>query len=385
MKLHIRLLTIAISMLCAINVPAQVKQLPVFHAILFTDTNDKNIGKATELDLSRVSSMLVEAQSSLQGEMEFKYYIYPGKYCSPENLHLVLNGINISPQDVVFFYYSGHGTRSMNDKSDYPQMCLGLGASRQSEMVSVEGFDMEIAKRKPRLRFTISDCCNSVGENVSPKLEISKGASIVSDQTKANYRKLFLEKFGNVIVTSSQKGETSACNLQMGGFFTFCLMYVMEQAVKQNVTDWDIIMKSTYDSTVNVSDGDMHPVYSVQISNKPTTASTPVAPQTDDSNIVTTEDNLLPALRQLIDTTQSPESRLAMVNNILQNYFANENIIVESLGRDNRTVVKTETSRDFAERLATEFFLLNFNIIKASRNASGRITHLRIHEIYKEN
>ncbi len=385
MKLYIRLLTVAVSILCAVNASAQVKQQPVFHAILFADTNDANIGKTTELDLSRVSSMLIETQSSLQGEMEFKYYIYPGKYCSPENLRRVLNGINVSSQDVVFFYYSGHGTRSINDKSDYPQMCLGLGTSRQSEMVSVEGFDMEIAKKKPRLRFTISDCCNSIGENISPKLEISKGASVVSNQAKANYRKLFLEKFGNVIVTSSRKGETSACNLQMGGFFTFCLMYVMEQAVKQNVTDWDVIIKGTYDSTVNVSNGDMHPVYNVQISNKPVPTPTPVAPQTDDSNIVTTEDNLLPALRQLIDTTQSPESRLAMVNNILQNHFANENIIVESLGRDNRTVVKTETSRDFAERLATEFFLLNFNIIKASRDASGKITHLRVHEIYKEN
>lgn len=385
MKLHIRLFMIAASMLCAICTSAQIKQLPVFHAILFTDTNDKYIGKSTELDLSRISSMLVEAQSSLQGEMEFKYYIYPGNYCNPGSLRQVLNNININPQDVVFFYYSGHGTRSMHDTSDYPQMCLGLSASQQSKMISVEGFDMEIAKKKPRLRFTISDCCNSVGENISPKLEISKGASVVSSQTKANYKKLFMEKYGNVIVTSSRKGETSSCNSQMGGLFTFCLMYVMEQAVKQNVTDWDIIMKSTYDSTVNVSDGDMHPVYNVQISNKPVAAPTPAAPQTDDSGIVTTEDNMLPALRQLIDTSKSPESRLAMVNTVLHNYFADADIVVESLGRDGRTIVKTETSRDFAERLATEFFLLNFNIIKASRNASGKISHLRIHEIYKEN
>ncbi|WP_366144106.1 caspase family protein [uncultured Bacteroides sp.] len=91
--------------------------------------------------------------------------------------------MNINPQDVVFFYYSGHGTRSMHDKSDYPQMCLGLSVNRQSEMISVEGLDREIAKKKPRLRLTISDCCNSVGENVSPKLEISKGASVVSTLT----------------------------------------------------------------------------------------------------------------------------------------------------------------------------------------------------------
>lgn len=385
MKPHIRLLMVAVSICCAIHVSAQVKQLPVFHAILFADTNDRNIGKTTEFDLSRVSSMLLEAQSSLQGEMEFKYYIYPGNYCNPENLRRVLNGINVNPQDVVFFYYSGHGTRSINDKSDYPQMCLGLSSSRQSEMISLEGADMEIAKKKPRLRFTISDCCNSVGEGISPKLEISKGASVINNQTKANYKELFLKKFGNVIVTSSRKGETSSCNLKLGGYFTFCLLYVMEKAVKQNVTDWNTIMKSTYNSTVNVSSGDMHPVYNVQISDKPVVV--PVTPvhQTDDSNIVTAEDNLLPALRRLIDTTQKPESRLAMTNTVLRNYFANDNVVVESLGRDSRTIVKTETSRDFVERLATEFFLLNFNFIEVSRNASGKVNRLRIHEIYKEN
>lgn len=384
MKQYFRLIVLAVCILCVANVSAQIKRLPVFHAILFTDTKDNTIGKATELDLSKVSSMLVEAQSSMEGEMEFKYYIYPGNYCNPENLHRVLNGMNVSPQDVVFFYYSGHGTRSMHDKSEYPQICLGLSISRQSEMISLEGLDMEIAKKNPRLRFTISDCCNSVGEDVSPKLEISKSASIVSSQIKANYKKLFLKKHGRVIVTSSRKGETSACNLKMGGFFTFCLMYVMEQALKQNVTDWNTIMESTYNSTVNVSDGDMHPVYDVQISEKPVEvqASTPV--QTDDSDIVTAEDNLLPALRRLVDTNRSPESRLAMTNAVLRNYFANNEVIVECLGRDSRTVVKTETSRDFVERLATEFFLLNFNVIEVSRNAAGKINHLRIHEIYQE-
>jgi len=387
MKTRFRLLMIVAGMLCAINAYAQIKELPVFHAILFADTNDKNIGKTTELDLSKVSSMLVEVQSSLQGEMEFKYYIYPGNYCSPENLHRVLNDINIKPgKDVVFFYYSGHGVRSMRDTSEYPQMCLGLGLSQQSRMISVEGLDREIAKRNPRLRFTISDCCNSVSENVTPKLEISKGPSVVSNRTKANYKELFLKKYGNVIVTSSRKGETSSCNLEVGGFFTFCLMHVMEQAVKQNVTDWNTIIKSTYKNTVNVSNANMHPVYNVQISDqKPDPSPSPSpSPHSDDSNIVTAEDNLLPALRRLIDTTKTPESRLAMASTILRDYFANTDVIVESLGRDSRTVVNTETSRDFAERLAIESRLLNFNIIKAPRNGSGKITHLRIHEIYKE-
>ena len=385
MKTYSRFIMIIVSMLFTMSTYAtQVKQLPVFHAILFADTDDSNIGKTTELDLSKVSSMLIEAQSSLQEEMEFKYYIYPGNYCNPENLRRVINSINVNSNDVVFFYYSGHGVRSVHDTSDYPQMCLGLGLNQQSKMISVEGVDREIAKKRPRLHFTVSDCCNSIGENVSPKLEISKGPSVISSQTKTNYKKLFLEKSGYAIVTSSSKGETSSCNLSVGGFFTFCLMHVMEQAVKQDVTDWNVILENVYKSTVNVSSGEMHPVYDVQISDRLTDAPAATYTQTDDSDIVTAEDNLLPALRRIIDMKRTPESRLAMVNTLIAEYFSGNNVVVESIGKDGRTIVKTETSRDFAERLATEFFLVNFNIIEASRNDNGKIDYLRIHEIYRE-
>ena len=392
MNIRVLVQTILLCMICSMNVHAVTKTLPVFHAILFADTEDQYIGKTTDLDLSRISSMLIEAQSSLSEDMDFKYYIYPGKYCNPDNLRQVLDGIKVASQDVVFFYYSGHGVRSIHDKSEYPQMCMGLNLDQQSKMISLEGLDKEIAKKNPRLRFTFSDCCNSIGEDVTPKLEINKGPTTITSKTKINYKKLFLDNHGHVIMTSSRKGETSACNIKVGGYFTFCLLYVLEQAILQNVTDWDVIMESVYNSTVNISSEKMHPTYGIKI-----TASSDITPvitdssssnninsQSENESIVTREDRLLPAIRQLIDTRKTPENRISMVNGLLKEHFADNNVIVESLGRDSKTIVKTETSRDFAERLSTEFFLINFNVLKVSRNSAGKINHLKIHEIYKE-
>lgn len=354
-----------------------------FHAIIFADTQDEKIGKSTQLDVDNVSNMLVEAQSSLKDEMEFVYYVYPESYCSPENLKKVLENIQCKSDDVVFFYYSGHGVRSMEDTSPYPQMCLGLSLREQSRMVSVEGVDRAIAQKNPRLRFVITDCCNSTNEFVTPKLEISKGNSTVNSQKEGNYRKLFLNRYGNVIMTSSKAGETSSCNTQIGGFFTYCLLAVLENAVSQNVPDWERILKAVQESTVDVSSNKMHPVYDIHLSDKPNSVQ-PIVADNGGHEVVSTQDYLLPDLLQLIDTRFGAPKRLAMVSSLLKKHFAHANVQVEAVGRDSRTIVNRESAQDFLERLSTSFFLVNFNILSVQRDSNGKITSLRLHEVYKE-
>lgn len=359
------------------------KPLPSFHAIIFADTQDANIGKSTNIDLNNISNMLVEAQSSLKDEMDFYYYIYPKDYCSPENLRRVLRNIQCQSEDVVFFYYSGHGVRSMEDTSPYPQMCLGLPLQEQERMISVEGVDKALAEKNPRLRFVITDCCNSTSEFVTPKLEISKGNSMVNSQTKGNYRKLFLNHYGNVIATSSKAGETSSCNTEIGGFFTYCLLAVMENAIQQNVSDWELILKAVQESTENVSSNKMHPVYDVCLSDTPNHVS-PNPDVNDSLEDVTTQDILLPDLLQLIDNRINAQKRLNMVAPLLQKHFATANVQVEVVGKDSRTIVNRESAQDFLERLSTSFFLVNFNILSIQRDANKKITLLKVHEVYKQ-
>ena len=351
---HIRLFIACMAMALCVSLEAQT-----FHAIIFADTKDANIGKSTMLDLNSVSNMLVEAQSSLKGKMEFVYYIYPDIYCSPQNL-------------------------SMQDTSPYPQMCLGQ--TNEAQMVSVEGVDRALARKNPRLRFVITDCCNSEDEFITPKLEISKGSSVVTTKKESNYEKLFMGKYGNVIITSSKAGETSSCNYQIGGFFTYCLLAVLENAIQQDVTDWDEIINAAKKSTIDFSSNKMHPFGKVHITTTPPVAAQP-EPETAPVSVqeeIATQDVLLPDLLQLVDTSVGASKRLDMVMPLLRKHFANGNVIVEALGKDGRTVVNQETAQEFLERLSTSFFLVNFNILSVERNASQKITSLRVHEVYKQ-
>ncbi len=374
---------IQLLLFCIATLLCNLTEAQTFHAIIFADTKDNRIGSSTKLDMSNMQNMLVEAQSSLAGKMEFVYYIYPEAYCSPQMLRKVLDNIRCGSDDVVFFYYTGHGVRSMHDTSPYPQMCLGQ--NDESQMISLEGVDRVLAKKNPRLRFVIADCCNSESEYVTPKLEISKGNSMINSKKEVNYEKLFMGKYGNAIVSSSKAGETSSCNNQLGGFFTYCFLAVLENAIEQDVSDWNKIMEAIQESTINLSSNKMHPVYDVVLSTtSPVAQLSPVQPAPTPVTNVATQDLLIADLLQLVNTGNSAPKRLDMVTPLLRKHFASNDVIVEVLGRDSRTVLNQETAQEFLERLSTSFFLVNFNILSVERNQSQKITSLRVHEVYKQ-
>ena len=377
--------------LALVNIPLRAQ---TFHAILFGDTNDESIGNTVKLDIERISCMLAEAQAALQNKISFEYDVNVANRCSPQNLRNVLNRLQCGKDDVVFLYYSGHGARSLHDTSKYPQM--SLGAHYENELISAEGTFNIIKRKCPRLCIMITDCCNSYSENLSPKLELSKSAPCINREIETNYEDLFMKKSGAMIITSSKAGETSACNFKIGGFLTYGYLTVMTEANKQNISEWNNILEVTRDATVELSGNKQHPVFDVFVSDtvvSQTSVSTneSVVDESTDTMVIhgadvsaNTQNQVLEGLRQLIDTNIAAPQRIAMVTPILNKYFSNANAIVEMLGRNCKTIVARETARNFLERLSTEYYLINFNVLSFTQDNNGKITSLRINEVYKK-
>lgn len=104
----------------------------------------------------------------------------------------------------------------------------------------------------------------------------------------------------------------------------------------------------------------------------------------DEQEIILTQNEFLSDLLKLIDVNLGAQRRLDMVAPLVKKHFASDDVWVETIGRDSRTVVNSENARDYLERLATSFFLTNFNILTVKKNQDGRIISLRIHEVYKQ-
>lgn len=393
-----------------------------FHAIIFADTTDPSIGEGDKNDFINMS-MEFSTIAAATG-MQLKTYYYKDERCSHDNLVELLSTMQTKPEDIIFFYYSGHGTRSSNDDSDFPQMCL---ASRyDSHFYPLEKTLAKLASLPSRLRIVLGDCCNSVVEGVTPKDYASKGVTVLTKEPVNAYRSLFCNLRGNVIASGSQRGEASLTMTFGGrprGVFTKNFLDVLQEVAKDGLdVAWDDIMRNTQKKTQEMTRdyGEHTPVYVVKINEgteeeevkndeapQNTTVITDAQQEELGSQSATvqeasstasnqdSETNTQPA-PQAVDNTPSAvevftyianekcdiDKRIALMPKALKAYFSTPSAKVEVVGRNGITIVATEKAEDFLLRLSTSHRLINIAEVDSNTDADGKYTYLKVHEIY---
>lgn len=359
-------------------------QSQTLHAIIFADTNDPNIGIFDKQDYINMT-MEVSTIASATG-MKLNKYFFSGEQCSKVKLISVLNSLQTNSDDVIIFYYSGHGTRSLNDKSEYPQMCLG--SRRESDFFPLESVLKKIKEQKARLKIVFGDCCNSVVPGVTSKESASKSFTVLTKEPVNTYTNLFMNYEGFIIASGSQKGENSITlsyddGSPAGGAFTIYFLNALQAVVKQGLdADWSTIFSAVTDITKKKAKHT--PVFCV--STVPTEIShTAHAPENIATGNISDEDMDAIDLLTAIGNEEFKESaRIEVMQAALPGLFASSDVKVESVGRNGTTIVSTETASDFMLRLCTTHNLVNLVEVESKIDNSGKYTYLKIHEIYKD-
>lgn len=354
------------------------------HAIIFADTNDPNIGIFDKQDYINMT-MEVSTIASATG-MKLNKHFFSGENCSKAQLIKVLDGLNTNNDDVIIFYYSGHGTRSLNDRSEYPQMCLG--SRRESEFFPLESVLNKLKAQNARLKIVFGDCCNSISPGVTSKESASKGFTVLTKGPVNTYTNLFMNYKGFIIASGSKKGENSITlsyndGSPAGGAFTIYFLSALQAVVKQGLdADWNTIFGAATDITKEKAKHT--PV--VCVSTIPTeTVHTVQAPENTATGNADSEDITAIDLLTAIGNEEFKESaRIEVMQAVLPDLFATPNVKVESVGRNGTTIVSTETASDFMLRLCTAHNLVNLVELESKIDNAGKYTYLKIHEIYKD-
>jgi Caspase domain len=238
------------------------------HLLIVADTLDKKLGKAIILDVKKVMETFGGISKFLG--IRFLPVIVQGKNYGKTGVQTALVKLRtaVSPDDIVIFYYSGHGFRIPEKPGKYPNLKLkNVIAARPvnfrmdndsliwvkkerdlniNQTINLEEIFKTIRKMGARFNLVIGDCCNDDIFSVNiegRKPSNTKGSGIEWDE--ANIRSLFLNKTPlSVIATAAKEGQRAAAKNGFGSFFTEFLKKSIEShcsRIRANVS-WDLVL-----------------------------------------------------------------------------------------------------------------------------------------------
>lgn len=222
-----------IFILFAQNVEATVKTI---HAILVAD-NVSDISFLTQADLKNIQNELKLV--SKHTKIVLKEKTFSSSTFKKENVASYLKNLNISKDDGVVFYFSGHGYRTLQKETKWPFLSFELYK---------KGLDMQwvidtIWSKKPQFALILADCCNNYAE--AGLQRTTKKIMINLNRISPNYsgyKQLFVNASGCVAVCSSSAGQFSYGS-QKGGIFTMCFLSSLNREISQPKPSWGNLMQ----------------------------------------------------------------------------------------------------------------------------------------------
>ena len=354
------------------------------HAIVFCNTNDQKIGESCKNDQIRFIEQMGIIETALGCDVDWMN-IYTGKECNKPNLESAMSNLKCNSNDVVFFYYSGHGVHAKADPADgwLPQMCLNYESYDQDKFVPVTYVRDKLALMNARLKIIITDCCNNEASWVTVKGLIASDESTpnVDDIDVGKLKKLFIDSRGTVIATSSKRGQMSL-GPKEGGCFSMAFwdeIYQIEHG--KGSPNWKSVMEETRKRTLSYTNNKQEPEFKADVNIDGYNSSLP--PQTTPNPVIIAvgENELGEAFKQIVNPSYSRMERKNMVGGIVQRLFDPKAQVI-MVGRNLTSKVgEPQNISDYLNELALSKTVRGINIIRANKSNSGKYDYIIVSEI----
>ena len=230
------------------------------YLLVVANTFDDSIGKACAKDLKRTMKFFKDIQEFLG--IKFEYDTIAGKNYNKQKVEKAIEKLgNAGPNDIIVFYYSGHGFRVKTGDTRLPPY-IDLRPNYDGNPDNLNSMSMAdifqiISGMRARFKLVVGDCCNSFSNTYSIKAPApprTKGFSFTG--SIQNGADLFLNATrSSVLLYGASPGEYSVCNDDFGGFFSHNLFTGIENQLKfynSNAT-WQKIIDYTKANTIKMS------------------------------------------------------------------------------------------------------------------------------------
>lgn len=383
-------------------------QAKTIHWLTFIDTTDgvgKPEGGVGEIDQNTRKILyarwinLINASLSEQGYGVNIVDIY-GSKTSPENCKNIINDLQCDSEDIVMFYYVGHGTENTSI-SKFPLMLMAQ--TNVNKFIPLTWVHETLKKKGARLTISIGMCCNArqgAPGRIAPTFGMNYGNTYIDQDMSQNIKKLFLNYRGDLIVTSASPTESSwACDSNIGptDYFTLNLLaYFNNILPDDNNPNWenmlteikktvcedvknDAAIQRRYPGSTQTPIWDNHLIAANAPSQTQPTPPNKESTQTDDITILKTALNK--ALAYISSNNADEMERIRAAKKIETAFKGN--MMVRIMSQDGDVVVDKEVISDYLGRISTSGLLMNVSVDDLKLNQDGQIISLRVRELYK--
>lgn len=208
-------------------------------AIIVGDTSATDLEEGILCDVEKMSHFLQSA--SFHCKLDYDDYVILNDAVTSTEIFSILDTLSIESDDVVLFYFSGHGYRTRAKKEWWPTLYL------KNEQAGIDLGDVLslIRSKQPRLTVVIADCCNNVvylPDLLAPIRPFAMKRKMVLFNP---YHDLFVNQKGEVIIAAARPGDVGLAT-NTGGIFTSSFLESMESLlVDQRPLRWDDLLIET--------------------------------------------------------------------------------------------------------------------------------------------
>lgn len=235
------------------------------HLILVTNSNDNSLGSGFEANHRKVKSLFSDAAGSCGIGLDVVEV--KGTNFSKANVLNAVQNVSAGPNDIIVFYYSGHGFRFSNQTSDWPQMDLRQGVyqdPRNYTLNLASDVYTPLANKNSRLLLVIGECCNvDIGIGTpsrSDPVVMAPGGNVMN----SNIVRSLFSKRGKAIIATSKPKEASWYYIGYGGYFCNSFINNFMQSVgftSSGNVSWEKIFTEAMNNTTRLAQQDADPSY----------------------------------------------------------------------------------------------------------------------------